>query len=92
MDSFNFLMWATVSLRRYGLFIIVSDKSQLILECLKLFLPLKHLFLLQNEPVKISRGPKFDYSLQLHRHTFKGLGIRDHIETSSYIRDILTSE
>ena len=37
------------------------------------------------------KGPKFDYSWQLHCHTFKGLGIRDHIETSPYIQDILTS-
>ena len=41
--------------------------------------------------VKISSGPKFDYSWQLHSHAFKGLGIRDHIETSPYIQDILTS-
>ena len=38
----------------------------------------------------MSSGPKFDYSWQLHSHTFKGLGIRDHMETSPYIQDILT--
>ena len=84
-------MWATISLRGYGLFIIASDKSQPILDCLKSFLTLKQLFLLQYGPTKTSSGPKFDYSWQLHSHTFKGLGFRDHIETSPYIQDILTS-
>ena len=28
---------------------------------------------------------KFDYSLQLHSHTFKGVGKPDHIESSPYV-------
>ena len=84
-------MWATISLQRYRLFIIASDKSQLTTDCLKSFLILKQLFLLQYGPVKISSGPKFDYSWQLHSHTLKGLGIRGHIETSPYIQGILAS-
>ena len=49
------------------------------------------MFLLLYGPVKISSGPNFDYSWQLHSHSFKGLGIQDHIETSPYLQDILTS-
>ena len=56
----------------------------------KIFFIFKAAVLLQFGAVKISSGPKFDYSWQLHSHTFKGLGIRDHIETSPYIQDILT--
>ena len=32
---FNFLMWVTISLRRYQIFINTSDKSQFIWDCLK---------------------------------------------------------
>ena len=38
-----------------------------------------------------SRGPKFDYSRQLHSHTFKGLGNSDHIESSPYSQDIFAN-
>ena len=84
-------MWATICLRRYGLFIIALDKSQLLLDCLKPFFTFKTAVLLQNRPVKISSDPKFDHSWQLHSYTFKGPGIRDHIETSPYKQDILAS-
>ena len=84
-------MRATIRYQPYRLFVIASNISHLILDCLNSFLPLKQLFLLLYGPVKISSGQKFDYSWQLHGRTFKGLGIRDQIETSPYIQDILTS-
>ena len=49
------------------------------------------LFKRQCGPVETSSGPKFDYSWQLHSHTFKGLGNRDHIETLPYVQEILNS-
>ena len=88
---FNFLMWATISLRLYRLFITASDISQLILDCLKSFFTVKAMVLLLYGPVISSSGPNFDYSWQLHNHTFKGLGIRDDIETLPYLQNILTS-
>ena len=39
----------------------------------------------------MSSGPTFDYGWQLHSNTYKGLGIRDQIETSPYTQDIWTS-
>ena len=57
----------------------------------KIFFTFKAAVLLKYGLVKISSGPKFNYSWQLHSHTFKGLGNRDHIETSQYIQEILTS-
>ena len=57
----------------------------------KIFFTFKSAVLLKYMPVKISSGSKFDYGWQLHSHTFKGIGNGDHIETSQYIQDILTS-
>ena len=54
----------------------------------KIVLPLIQLLLRQYGLVKTSGGPKFDYSWQLHSHTFKGLGNSDHIKSSSYLQDI----
>ena len=87
----NFFMWVIISLQRYRLFIIASDKSQFFYVCLNVFLPLIQLLLLQNGLVKTSRGPKFAYSWQLHSHTFKGLGNPNHIESSPYLQDILAN-
>ena len=45
-----------------------------------MFLLLIQLLLRQYGSVKTSSGLEFDYSIQLHSHTFKGLGNLDHIE------------
>ena len=59
---FNFLMWVTISLRRYRLFIIASGKSKFIRSLPKKIIPQIQLLLWQYGPVKTSSGPTFDYS------------------------------
>ena len=86
---FNFLMWVTISLRQYRLFIYCFRQKSVHLSLLRIFLPLIQLLLRQNGLVKTSNDPKFDYSWELHNHTFKGLENRDHIEGSPYLHDIV---
>ena len=68
-------MWVAISLQRYRLFIIDSDKSQFIKVCLKILCTFK------------TSVVKAEWAGQ--SNTFKGQGNQNYIENSPYFQDIL---